>query len=62
MYSYEIDNYLRSHNWNLTAKEYIEICNLKSNPQISRISYNPFLNDFTVCTDDNWNWTFTITK
>lgn len=62
MYSYEIDNYLRSRNWNITTSEYLEICDLNRNPQISRVSYNPFQNNFTICTSDNWNWTFTLKK
>ena len=60
MYSHEIDNYLRSRNWNLTTNEYSEICNLKENPQIARITYDPFQNNFAIWTDDNWNWTFTV--
>lgn len=60
MYSYEIDNYLRNRNWNITISEYLEICNLDMNPQISQIKYNPFQNNFTIWTNDNWNWTFTV--
>lgn len=58
MYSYEIDNKLKSENYNLNTGTYIQIC--KTSPQIIRIKYEPFENNFDIWTNDNYHWTFKV--
>lgn len=58
MYSYEIDNELKSENYNLNTDTYIQIC--KTSPQIIRIKYNSFENNFDIWTNDNYHWTFKV--
>lgn len=58
MYSYEIDQTLKSKNYNIDSKTYIHIC--QSSPQIVHIKYEPFDGNFNIWTDDNYHWTFRI--
>lgn len=58
MYSYEIDNKLKSENYNLNTDTYIQIC--KTSPQIIRIKYEQFENNFDIWTNDNYHWTFKV--
>ena len=60
MYSWEIDDYLRSRNWKLTKNEYIYVSDIKINPQISRIKFEPFNNNFYMETKDGYNWIFRL--
>lgn len=60
MYSWEIDDYLRSRNWELTKNEYIYVSDIKVNPQISRIKFEPFNNSFYMETSDGYNWIFRL--
>lgn len=60
MYSFEIDNYLRSRNWLLNQEEYLHVTNLNNSPQISRISYSAYDNSFVMYTNDNYIWKFYI--
>lgn len=60
MYSWEIDNYIRSRNWILKKHEYIYISDIKVNPQISKIKYEQFSNSFYMETDDGYNWIFRL--
>ena len=60
MYSWEIDGYLRSRNWELTKNEYIYVSDIKENPQISRIKFEPFNNNFYMETKDGYNWIFRL--
>ena len=60
MYSWEIDSYLRSRNWELTKCEYIYVSDVKINPQISKIKYEAFNNSFYMETNDGFNWVFRI--
>lgn len=58
MYSYEIDNILKEKNYDLESTLYGEIC--KNSPQICRVTFNAFENNFSISTDDNWHWTFNV--
>lgn len=60
MYSWEIDDYLRSRNWELTKNEYIYVSDIKVNTQISRIKFEPFNNSFYMETSDGYNWIFRL--
>ena len=60
MYSWEIQQLMELRNYLLSVKEYIDICN--TSPQIARVSYNPFDNDFSIYTKDNYNWKFKVKK
>lgn len=62
MYSWEIDNYIKSKNYTLTNKEYSEITDTNHNPQVIRQKYNPCDNNFLLETNDNYNWIITISK
>ena len=58
MYSHEIDNVLKEKNYTIESTLYSEIC--KNSPQISRVTFNPYENNFSISTNDNWNWTFNV--
>lgn len=62
MYSWEIDNYIKSKNYTLTSKEYSSITDIKNNPQVIHQKYNPCDKNFYIETNDNYNWTITISK
>lgn len=52
MYSYEIDQTIKSHNYNIDSELYINICN--TSPQISRVKYDPNDNKYEILTKDNY--------
>ena len=60
MYSYEIDNYLRERNWDLTPHDYGIVCDIKTSPQICRIQYDAFIDVFHMWTNDGYHWMFRI--
>lgn len=62
MYSWEINNIVTSKNNSLNVHEYLEITNLKSNPQICRITYNAYDDNFSIYTNDGYSWTIKVTN
>ena len=60
MYSWEIQKLIELRNYLLTVKEYFYICD--TSPQIARITYNPFNNDFDIYTYDEYHFKFKIKK
>lgn len=60
MYSYEIDQILKSQNYNIDSNTYMNICS--TSPQISRVKYDPYENKYKIWTDDNYYWKFSIYK
>ena len=58
MYSYEIDQVIKSQNYNMYSKTYLHIC--KSSSQIVHVKYEPFENNFNIWTNDNYHWTFKV--
>ena len=58
MYSYEIDQVIKSQNYNMDSKTYLHIC--KSSSQIVHVKYEPFENNFNIWTNDNYHWTFKV--
>lgn len=58
MYSHEIDKKLKSENYYIDSDAYENIC--FTSPQISRVKYDPFNNDYNIWTNDNWHWAFKI--
>lgn len=60
MYSYEIDQILKSQNYNINSETYENICS--TSPQISRAKYDSYENKCEIWTDDNYYWKFNIYK
>ena len=60
IYSWAIDQYLRTRNWLLNREEYIYVSNVNASPQIQKIKYNPYDTSFYMETDDGYNWIFRI--
>ncbi len=58
MYSYEINQTIVSQNYNIDSETYMDICN--TSPQISRVKYEPFEDNFNIWTNDNYHWTFKV--
>lgn len=58
MYSYEIEDKLKSQNYNIDSDTYIHI--FKTSPQIIRAKYNPFEENFDIWTNDNYHWAFRV--
>ena len=58
MYDWELTNYLRDKNYNLSASEYIYVFN--TCPQLRQISYSPYEDMFTAISDDNEYFRFKV--
>ena len=58
MYSYEIDQTLKSQNYSISPETYIHIC--KTSPQIVRTKYEPYEDNFNVWTNDSYHWIFKV--
>ena len=58
MYDWELANYLRDKNHNLSASEYIYVCN--TCPQLRQISYDAYSNMFTAISDNNEYFRFKV--
>lgn len=56
MFSWEIEKFLSDRNYSLTKEEYFEITDISMNPQIARIRYNAFEDDFQIITMDGYSW------
>jgi hypothetical protein len=54
MYSYEIDQTIKSHNYNIDSETYIDICS--TSPQIFHLKYTKEENKFEIWTSDNYYW------
>lgn len=57
MYSWEIDELLKSKDYVINMSEYMKI--IVSN-QVSYINYNKDHDDFTVSTYDRYSWNFKV--
>lgn len=58
MYSHEIVQTLKSHNYNIDSDTYLHICD--SSPQIAHIKYDPYDNSFHLWTNDNYYWKINV--
>lgn len=58
MYSYEINQILKSQNYNIDSITYLNICN--TSPQIIRVKYEPYEDNFNIWTNDNYHWNFKL--
>ena len=58
MYSYEIEQLLKLRNYIISNEEYFKIC--ETSPQINRIEYKPFEQQFYINTDDNYCFEFKV--
>lgn len=58
MYSYEIDQTIRSQDHNIDSETYLYIC--QSSPQISRMKYDPYDNKYEIWTNDNCHWKINV--
>ena len=58
MYSCEIEEALRKHNYNIDSDTYIIICS--TSPQIVRVKYDPYGQYFEIWTNDNYYWKFNV--
>ena len=57
MYSWEIQQLMELKQYVLEVNEYLKIC---ESPQIVRITYKPFSDEFYIETDDRYKWTFKV--
>lgn len=58
MYNWELCEFLKSKNHNLSASEYIYVCN--TCPQLRQISYSPYEDMFTAISDANECFRFKV--
>lgn len=58
MYSYEIKQLLELRNYLISNIEYLNI--IDTSPQINRVRYNPYLDDFETWTDDNYYFKYKV--
>lgn len=57
MYSHEIDQTLKSQNYNVDADTYLHICN--SSPQVT---HDPYSDSFELWTKDGYYWKIKICR
>ena len=60
MYSYEIENLMKCKQYLLDIKEYFYVCD--TSPQIARIKYNSYCDDFEMWTYDQYYWKFKVRR
>lgn len=58
MYSYELEEYLKQHNYRLDVIGLTFIQNRKYNPQVSTVKYSPYGDYFELWTTDGWYFKF----
>lgn len=58
MYSREIEDILKSKNYNIDSHTYINICS--SSPQIIHVKYDPYGQYFEIWTNDDFYWKFNV--
>lgn len=62
LYSWEIEKLLQMKNYLLEVQEYLEISDIKKNPQITRVKYDAYQDSFSIETGDNYNFNFKVKK
>lgn len=60
MYSYEIQELLKTNNWIVSKEDYFRISDVNQNCQITKIKYNSFQDNYIMSTDDGWTWSFKV--
>ena len=60
MFSWEIDSMIKRKSGMLSPQEYLDITDIKYNPQISRVQYDPYKDQFNICTNDGYSWTVQV--
>lgn len=58
MYSWEIDNLLKTKRYFITPDDYKNI--VIGSPQLNLIKYEPNTDDFIIATEDNYSWRFKV--
>lgn len=58
MYSHELEDYIRRHNYMLNSHQLEFIMDTREHPQISRISYNDQYKSYDIYTKDNFHLSF----
>ena len=60
MYSWEIEQFLRERNHQVTKEECRMLLDPKSSVQIRNVKYYPDGNSYYILTDDGFNFSFTV--
>lgn len=60
MYSHEIENVMKSNNYNIKNILYSYIC--QTSPQINHIKYNSYEQCFEMWIKDNYYWKFKVNR
>ena len=60
MYSWEIEQLIRTKNFLLDVKECMEVTDPNKNPQVSHVKYNSSDNSMELDTTDNYHFKFKI--
>lgn len=58
VYSREIENILKSRNYNIDSDTYINICS--TSLQITHVKYDPYGQYFEIWTNDDCYWKFNV--
>lgn len=58
MYSHEIQQLLELRNYLITNIEYFNI--IDTSPQINRVRYNPYCDEFETWTNDNYYFKYKV--
>lgn len=62
MYSYEIEMFLREHNYVVTPEECCRLLDINTNTQIDNIKYSCENNQYVINTLDGFRFTFWVAK
>lgn len=60
MYSHELANYIKEHNYQLNAHQLEFVMDTREHPQITRISYNDQFKSYDMFTSDNYRFSFGV--
>lgn len=62
MYSWELDQFIKDRSNTLTVSEYFEVTDFTKNPQLARVKYNAYEDDFQIITNDGFSWIVRLKK
>lgn len=60
MYSWELEKFIKERNYLIGGDDLIKILSLEENPQLTRITFSPERNLYTICDKDGTSLEFNV--
>lgn len=60
MYSWELENYIKERNYELSKEEILFVQDIEKHPQINHIKYDQYTNRFDMWDKDDWHINYGI--